>query len=315
MISATGSTTSATCSPRSPILVEMYLAAAESVIDAAFRIARGPGSDHEPARRCGPAGVPEVHAAGPHAARGQEPPDRPTAVEDPELKRQQRIYDILRGFADRAFRRPATHDELTRLLEIVLSAEKDGEEPEAALRLALQAVLASPQFLFRVEQDPAATRPTAPCRTTISTWPRGSPISSGAACPTTSCSDWPPRERSVAGTTFAAQVARMLRDPRGAGARREFRRPVAPDAASSGEFAPDPVALPRVRRIAPLGDARGDAALLPVDPGRGPQRARLPRRRLHVRQRAPGPALRHPRRRRATSFAGSRWPARRGAAS
>ena len=51
--------------------------------------------------------------------------------------------------------------------------------------------------------------------------------------------------------------------------------------------------LPRVRRIAPVGDAPGDAALLPVDPGGGPQRPRLPRRRLHVRQRTPGAALRH----------------------
>jgi Protein of unknown function (DUF1592)/Protein of unknown function (DUF1588)/Protein of unknown function (DUF1585)/Protein of unknown function (DUF1595) len=74
-----------------------------------------------------------------------------TAV-DPELARQQHIYDILRAFADRAFRRPATHAEVTRLLAIVLSAENDGEAADAALRAALRAVLASPQFLFRLEQ-------------------------------------------------------------------------------------------------------------------------------------------------------------------
>jgi hypothetical protein len=75
-------------------------------------------------------------------------------VEDPDLKKEQRLYDILRAFADRAFRRPATHDELTRLLSIVLSAEKDGELPEAALKLALRAVLVSPQFLFlQLEPD------------------------------------------------------------------------------------------------------------------------------------------------------------------
>jgi hypothetical protein len=134
-----------------PVLVEMGLAAAESVIDAAFR------SPEARARILSP----PVDAF-PLAFRKYKAPVRtpredkifrvPGHAIDPELAREQRIYDELRGFADRAFRRPATHDELTRLLEIALSAEKDGEEPEAALRLALRAVLASPQFLFRLEQ-------------------------------------------------------------------------------------------------------------------------------------------------------------------
>jgi hypothetical protein len=134
-----------------PVLVEMELAAAESVIDRAFR-------------------SPEIRAriinapanAFPLAYRKYTPPVRSsrdlkplrgvaTAV-DPELARQQHIYDILRAFADRAFRRPATHDELTRLLTVVLSAEKDGEAADAALKVALGAILASPQFLFRLEQ-------------------------------------------------------------------------------------------------------------------------------------------------------------------
>ncbi len=141
-----------------PILVEMELAAAEAVIDAAFR-------DQAARRRIM---TPPVDAV-PLAFRKYTPPVRSvtgskglrttvaTAV-DPELVRQQRVYDILRAFVDRAFRRPATHDELTRLLTIVLAAEKDGEDPEAALRLALRAVLASPPFLFRLEQvrDPAS---------------------------------------------------------------------------------------------------------------------------------------------------------------
>jgi hypothetical protein len=134
-----------------PLLVEMELTAAEAVIDAAFRSAEARNRIMNP-----PADTVLL------AYRKYTPPVRtpradkifraaPPAV-DPELVRQQRIYDVLRGFADRAFRRPALHDELTRLLNIVISAEKDGEDPEAALRLALGAVLASPQFLFRLEQ-------------------------------------------------------------------------------------------------------------------------------------------------------------------
>ena len=145
----------------SPILVEMHLAAAETVIGTAFR-------------------TPEVRdrimnpttSTVPLAFRKYKPPVRtpredkglriPKAGEDPELKRQQRIYDILRGFADRAFRRPVTHDELMRLFEMVLSAEKDGESAEAALQRGLQAVLASPHFLFRAEQDYGRDASTAP---------------------------------------------------------------------------------------------------------------------------------------------------------
>ena len=42
---------------------------------------------------------------------------------------------------------------LTRLLDIVLSAEKDGEQLEQALQLAMRAVLVSPNFLFLQSQN------------------------------------------------------------------------------------------------------------------------------------------------------------------
>jgi hypothetical protein len=146
-----------------PILLEMYMGAADSVIGEAFRSV---GARERIVNPC----VDTV----PRAFRRIKPPVRvfrtdkifiaPTQrVEDPELKREQRIYDILRAFADRAFRRPATHDELTRLLNIVLSAEKDGELPEAALQLALRAVLVSPQFLFlQLEPDRSSGSPSNP---------------------------------------------------------------------------------------------------------------------------------------------------------
>ncbi len=114
-----------------PILVEMYLAAAEKLIDAVFQ------SPDLRARIMNPPAdlMPLVF-------RRYQPPVRsprefkvlrttPVAV-DPEMQRQQRIYNILRAFADRAYRRPSTHDELTRLLDVVISAEKDGESLESA---------------------------------------------------------------------------------------------------------------------------------------------------------------------------------------
>jgi Protein of unknown function (DUF1592)/Protein of unknown function (DUF1588)/Protein of unknown function (DUF1585)/Protein of unknown function (DUF1587)/Protein of unknown function (DUF1595) len=141
-----------------PVLLEMYLAAAEKVIGAAFR------SEYVREHLMNPP-VDTV----PRAFRKYKPPVRSPredktfravpAAPDPELERQQRIYNILLAFCDRAFRRPATHDEVTRLLGIVSSAEKDGERTDVAIQLALRAVLVSPHFLFfqtRVDHDSTA---------------------------------------------------------------------------------------------------------------------------------------------------------------
>jgi hypothetical protein len=64
----------------------------------------------------------------------------------------------LERFAFRAFRRPVRHAELERLLALFDRAERRGDPFEQALRLPLAAVLSSPQFLFRVEQDRAAEK-------------------------------------------------------------------------------------------------------------------------------------------------------------
>ncbi|HVJ83010.1 MAG TPA: DUF1592 domain-containing protein, partial [Planctomycetia bacterium] len=60
---------------------------------------------------------------------------------------------ILRNFARRAFRRPATNAEVERLVGLYASARKSGEAFEGAIKVPLQAVLVSPHFLFRVEPD------------------------------------------------------------------------------------------------------------------------------------------------------------------
>lgn len=66
---------------------------------------------------------------------------------------------IVTSLAARAFRRPATPAEVNRLVKYVGLAEKEGESFERGVQLAVQAVLASPHFLFRVELDPAASKP------------------------------------------------------------------------------------------------------------------------------------------------------------
>ena len=106
-----------------PVLLEMYLTAAEKLIGEAFR------SDFVRERLMHPP-VDTV----PREFRKYKPPVRSPradktlrpvpAAPDPELRRQQHIYDILLAFCDRAFRRPATHDEVTRLLGSVASPRR-----------------------------------------------------------------------------------------------------------------------------------------------------------------------------------------------
>ena len=57
----------------------------------------------------------------------------------------------LRGLASRAYRRPATDGEVDRLVELYRMVRADGGTFEEGMQLALQAVLVSPNFLFRVE--------------------------------------------------------------------------------------------------------------------------------------------------------------------
>jgi hypothetical protein len=54
-----------------------------------------------------------------------------------------------------AFRRPPRGDEVERLIRIVQLAQDQGENFETGVQYALQAVLISPHFLFRMELDPA----------------------------------------------------------------------------------------------------------------------------------------------------------------
>jgi hypothetical protein len=63
----------------------------------------------------------------------------------------------LRPLASRAFRRPVTEPELNRLSQIVEVAKAGGDNFETGMQLAVQAVLASPHFLYRVEASPESS--------------------------------------------------------------------------------------------------------------------------------------------------------------
>ena len=59
--------------------------------------------------------------------------------------------EIIGRFATRAFRRPVLKDELDRLMKLFELVDKQGETFEKSVKIALEAVLVSPHFLFRGE--------------------------------------------------------------------------------------------------------------------------------------------------------------------
>jgi hypothetical protein len=66
---------------------------------------------------------------------------------------------ILTRLAGTAYRRPVTDDERSRLVGLYNREREKGRPFEAGVQTALAYILVSPQFLFRVEQDPEGAAP------------------------------------------------------------------------------------------------------------------------------------------------------------
>jgi hypothetical protein len=115
------------------ILMEKYLAAAEEISRQALADASSEPQDAQ-----------------------QRLPRRPIILRRPgeEWTPQAAAAANLAPLAAAAFRRPVTDAEVARLAQLVAQAVDDGESFEAGMQLALQAILISPHFLFRVELDP-----------------------------------------------------------------------------------------------------------------------------------------------------------------
>lgn len=192
-----------------PLLVEKYLAAAEKIVEKAL-------ADPQSRKR----------------------------IFIVSTKNEESARKILERFAGRAYRRPIRDDELNRLVRLVSLAEKNRDGFDTGIGLAMQAVLVSPHFLFRVEMD--RRRPGTPAEIL--------PISDHALASRLSYFLWSTmpdeelfelarkktlREPEV----LEKQVRRMLKDPRSralvdnfAGQWLELR--------NLKDFRPDPVLFP-----------------------------------------------------------------------
>ena len=120
---------------------------------------------------------------------------------------------VLSTFARRAYRRPATDDDIAVLLGFYKSARARGNF-DAGIRAALERVLVSPDFLFRIEADPAGVRPNAVYR--ISEVELASRLSFflWSSIPDDELLDLAIRGRLRDEKVLDQQVRRMLADPR-----------------------------------------------------------------------------------------------------
>ena len=94
---------------------------------------------------------------------------------------------IITQLGYRAYRRPVTEEELSGLLRLVTLAEDKGDSFEEGVRVALQAILVSPHFLFRIERDADSTEGAEESAHPISEYELASRLSYflWPACPTT----------------------------------------------------------------------------------------------------------------------------------
>jgi cytochrome c553 len=71
------------------------------------------------------------------------------------------MRDDLAHFARLAYRRPVTNADLAKIDRLVASVQKSGLSQEQAMRVGVEAILVSPNFIYRIERDPAPRDPAA----------------------------------------------------------------------------------------------------------------------------------------------------------
>ena len=124
---------------------------------------------------------------------------------------------IISNLARRAYRRPVATQEVDKLLGLVAMAKERGDSLEEGLVQALQAILVSPHFLFRIEQE-RATRATAENIQPINQHELAARLSYflWSSMPDDELLRLADQQKLRQPATLAAQVRRMLKDPKAA---------------------------------------------------------------------------------------------------
>jgi hypothetical protein len=112
------------------------------------------------------AGVREVHVDGPYGVQ-RVPEDTPsrraifTCQPASESEEEACATEIVSRMARRAYRRPATENEVATLMEFFRQGRTNGRSFDRGIQLALERMLVDPAFLLRVYRDPPARRASA----------------------------------------------------------------------------------------------------------------------------------------------------------
>lgn len=119
---------------------------------------------------------------------------------------------IISHFAPKAFRRPSDKTELKDLAALYDHGRRQGLDYESSVKLALKAVLVSPNFLFRVESERASTEPYR-----ISDFELASRLSYflWSSMPDEELFNLAAKDRLHDPEILRAQTRRMLLDPKG----------------------------------------------------------------------------------------------------
>jgi hypothetical protein len=134
---------------------------------------------------------------------------RPTTPEE-ELSCAE---EILRNLGSRAYRRPLLDTDREALLTFYTAGRENGDF-ESGIRLALQAILSSPSFVFRLEEIPEDVAPGAPYRVTDLDLASRLSFFLWAAPPDEELLALASKGELSAPATVERQVTRMLADPR-----------------------------------------------------------------------------------------------------
>ncbi|MBC7926986.1 MAG: DUF1592 domain-containing protein [Bryobacteraceae bacterium] len=90
---------------------------------------------------------------GPYPAKGEKASRRKLLICDPAKAGVACTEKIVATLARRAYRRPVSKAETAGLMRFVKMGQTEGQSVEQGLQLAIQAMLVSPHFLFRIERD------------------------------------------------------------------------------------------------------------------------------------------------------------------
>jgi hypothetical protein len=167
--------------------------------------------------RGGPPEVQSVAIGGPYDAKGLgETPSRskvllcrPVDSQDGEACAK----TILSTLSRRAYRRPVAAEDLEPLFSFYKAGQGDGGFEEG-IRRALEAILVSPEFLFRIEGDPANVAPGAAYLVSDTDLASRLAFFLWSSIPDDELLDLSERGKLRDPEVLEQQVQRMLRDPR-----------------------------------------------------------------------------------------------------